>query len=68
LLNIIKEVLSTAQAKPGEQLEQNQIEETVETEQPSPDAVTSAENFLSIRQGSGARDIRGKRPKLPRPW
>jgi GTP-binding protein len=68
LLDIIKEVLSTAQAEPVEQPEQNKIEETVETEQTSPETVTSAENFLSIRQGSVARDIRGKRPKLPRPW
>ncbi len=68
LLKIIKEVLSTAQAEPGQQPEQNQIKEPIETEQSAPDAVTSAENFLSIRQGSVARDIRGKRPKLPRPW
>ena len=71
LLGVVTEVLSSVQAEQGEEVEQSPIDDVVEPEEssePPQDAEASSENFLKIRQDSAGRDVRGKRPKLPRPW
>lgn len=75
LLGVIQEVLATMPVESADEVEPPppdeavaEIEVEVEPEDPPQPIAPTAENFLSIRQTSGARDVRGKRPKIPRPW
>ncbi len=73
LLGVIQEVLATMPVESDGDVEpQSSVEAEAEVviepeELPQPIA-PPADKFLAIRQTSGARDVRGKRPKIPRPW
>lgn len=69
LLGVIQEVLSTMPVESAADIEPPPIAESVVESEETPETIAPpAEKFLSIRQTSGARDVRGKRPKIPRPW
>ena len=69
LLAVIQEVLATTHVEQAGEVEPLPSEEAVDEPEETPQhTATPSENFLAIRQTSGARDVRGKRSKLPRPW
>jgi hypothetical protein len=73
LLGVIEEVLATMPVESVGDVEletsaEAVTEAVVEPEELPQPIAPPADNFLSIRQTSGARDVRGKRPKIPRPW
>ncbi len=69
LLGVIQEVLATTQVEQAGEVEPLPSEEAVDEPEETPEnTAPPADNFLAIRQTSGARDVRGKRPKSPRPW
>ena len=69
LLGVIEEVLATMPVEQTETIEPQPSEEVVAEPVEPPQPITPpADNFLAIRQTSGARDVRGRRPKIPRPW
>ena len=69
LLGVIQEVLATMPVESVEGFEPQPSEEALgETKELPKSIAPPTDNFLAIRQTSGARDVRGKRPKIPRPW